>query len=274
MDEISILLKQNRLASYLRSIVGSNCSIGLHEINDCYHKREKAQHIMTSGLKNIRGGTTYFNVSYFGKSGFDDMINHYNYYGSNSLKTIIVVAIPEFFVMSDNSICYGGIFNKRYCKDDEGYPECLTDYTISLKVPPEFILGYYTYDSRDIKPIYKQETRTICNPTTGEYATEIVNRCVGYQEADVVFYSNPRYYNKLSQMEKDDFIRKYFKEIFFNIRSVDSIKEIEVLSNFLISMDEKQVFLSNTIKQAQSSKLLSDYLEDKIPGFHVVSRKY
>ena len=48
MDEISILLKQNRLASYLRSIVGSNCSIGLHEINDCYHKREKAQHIMTS----------------------------------------------------------------------------------------------------------------------------------------------------------------------------------------------------------------------------------
>ena len=75
-------------------------------------------------------------------------------------------------------------------------------------------------------------------------------------------------------MEKDDFIRKYFKEIFFNIRSVDSIKEIEALSNFLVSMDEKQVFLSNTIKQAQSLKLLSDHLEDKIPGFHVVSRKY
>ena len=285
MDGIKV--KQDGLAKYLRGLVGNDCSIGLHEIglNSLYEDREEsAKKIMSDGLDNIRGGTTYFTVAYYGRNGYEFDINNYSCYGSIDAKTIVVVAIPEAFEMSNGSTVYGGIFNKRKYKDDQGYAECLTDYVFKSKIPAEFVLGYYTYDRRNVKPIYKQGTRTIYNPTTGESAIEITNTISGYEYGDATFYENPKYYSKLSQEEKDSFISSNYKEQnFFNINNEQSISEFYRFGDFYITMDGEESFVSKTIKQYEQSKYyknkeLDDMIKDDnyrevIPGFKVISKK-
>ena len=282
-----IKLKQDGLAKYLRGLAGDDCSLGLHEIglNSRYeNKEEAANNIMREGLDNKRGGTTYFTVAYYGKKRHEFDINNYNCYGSIYLKTIVVVAIPEAFEMSNGSTVYGGVFNKRKYKDDQGHAECLTDYVFQAGIPSEFILGYYTYDRRNVKPIYKQGTRTIYNPSTGESAIEITNTISGYEYGDATFYENPKYYSKLSQEEKDSFISSNYKEQnFFNINNEQSINDFYRFGYYYITMDGEESFVSKTIKQYEQSKYyknkeLKDMIKDDnyrevIPGFKVLSRK-
>ena len=285
MDGIKV--KQDGLAKYLRGLVGNDCSIGLHEIglNSLYEDREEsAKKFMSDGLDNKRGGTTYFTVAYYGRNGYEFDINNYSCYGSIDAKTIVVVAIPEAFEMSNGSTVYGGIFNKRKYKDDQGYAECLTDYVFKSKILAEFVLGYYTYDRRNVKPIYKQGTRTTYNPATGENAIEITNTISGYEYGDATFYENPKYYSKLSQEEKDSFISSNYKEQnFFNINNEQSISEFYRFGDFYITMDGEESFVSKTIKQYEQSKYyknkeLEDMIKDDnyrevIPGFKVISKK-
>ena len=285
MDGIKV--KQDGLAKYLRGLVGNDCSIGLHEIglNSLYEDREEsAKKIMNDGLDNKRGGTTYFTVAYFGRNGYEFDINKYDCYGSIDAKTIVVVAIPEAFEMSNGSTVYGGVFNKRKYKDDQGHAECLTDYVFQVGIPSEFILGYYTYNKRNVKPIYKQGTRTIYNPTTGERSIEITNTISGYEYGDATFYENPKYYSKLSQEEKDAFISSNYQgHNLFDINNEQSISDFYRFSQCYFTMDGRDSFVTKTIKQYEQSKyyknkeldemIKTDYYREVIPGFKVLSKK-
>ena len=261
-----IKVKQDGIAKYLRDLVGNDCSIGLHEIglNSLYEDREEtANKIMSEGLDNKRDGTTYFTVAYFGKEGHESDINTYDCYGSIDVKTIVVVAIPEVFEMSNGSTVYGGIFNKRNYNDDEGHAECLTDYVFKSRIPSEFILGYYTYDKRNV---------------------EITNTISGYEYGDATFYENPKYYSKLSQEEKDTFISSNYKgNNFFDINNEQSISDFYRFGDFYITMDGEESFVSKTIKQYKQSKyyknkglddmIKKDNYKEVIPGFKVLSKK-
>ena len=282
-----IKLKQDGLAKYLRGLVGNDCSIGLHEIglNSLYENREEAaKKIMSDGLDNKRGGTTYFTVAYFGRNGYEFDINKYDCYGSIDAKTIVVVAIPEAFEMSNGSTVYGGVFNKRKYKDDQGHAECLTDYVFQAGIPSEFILGYYTYNKRNVKPIYKHGTRTIYNPTTGERTIEITNTISGYEYGDATFYENPKYYSKLSQEEKDSFISSNYRDHnLFDINNEKSVSDFYRFSDYYFTIDGRDSFVTKTIKQYEQSKyyknkeldemIKNDNYREVIPGFKVLSKK-
>jgi len=285
MDGIKV--KQDGLAKYLRDLVGDDCSIGLHEIGlnvINLSKEEAAKKIMREGLDNKRGGTTYFTVAYFGKKGHEFDINTYDCYGSIDAKTIVVVAIPEVFEMSNGSTIYGGVFNKRNYKDDQGHAECVSDYVIKSKIPAEFVLGYYTYDRRSIKPIYKQGTRIVYNPATGERAIEITNAISGYEYGDATLYENPKYYSKLSQEEKDSFISSNYQgHNLFDINNEQSLSDFYRFSHCYFAMDGRDSFVSKTIKQYEQSKyyknkelddmIKNDNYKEVIPGFKVKIKK-
>lgn len=255
----SIKVNQARLTNYIRGIAGPDCSIGLHEIgkNITNHsRRETAEKMMLEGLTNNRSGSTYFTVTYYDKYGYDSHINSFSFYGSINDKRIVVIAIPEYFKMSNGSIIYGGIFKKRFHQEDEGHPECLTDYIFSSRIPPEFILGFFTYDTRDINQNYNKNINQIQNTFNGMHSNNKVERSTNDKYKDVIFYENPKYYNKLSQQEKDDFIKNNFKnQSFFDITNEQSIKDFYDLNNNLSLNDNKESYISKTIKQYEHSGL-------------------
>lgn len=247
-------VQKDNLNALIHEYVGNNCSIGLHEIG--YNspensKTETAIKIMQEGLNNSRGGTTYFSVSY----GVTD-IGSYNYYGGIHDKVIVLVAIPECFKLSNGSIVYGGVFKKRYYKDDEGYPECLTDNLISSKIPPEFILGYFKYNSRDLKPKYQNKRHIVRDPMTGLSSYAMEKELIGYEPINVSLYLNNRFYNKLSVPEKDEFIKNLFRgRNFFDITDNDSIKNFYGLSRISSQIDPDDNYYEKTIKQYEKSDL-------------------
>ena len=255
------------------------CSIGLHEIG--YNspnpsKVDTAIKIVQEGLNNIRGGTTYFTVSY----GVTD-IGSYNYYGSIDDKVIVLVAIPEYFKLSNGSIVYGGVFKDRYHNDDEGYSECLTDNLISSKIPPEFILGFFKYNSNDLRPVYQNKRHIVRNPMTGLSSYAMEDEFIGFEPMSVLLYLNNRFYNKLSVPEKDEFIKNLFKgRNFFDVTDNDSIKKFNNLNRIMSQVDPNDNYYGKTIKQYEKSDLyrkieLSKIIDDdkKSGSFKVISVK-
>ena len=279
MIMIAEKVQKDDLDALIQKYAGNNCSIGLHEIG--YNspnpsKVDTAIKIVQEGLNNIRGGTTYFTVSY----GVTD-IGSYNYYGSIDDKVIVLVAIPEYFKLSNGSIVYGGVFKDRYHNDDEGYSECLTDNLISSKIPPEFILGFFKYNSNDLRPVYQNKRHIVRNPMTGLSSYAMEDEFIGFEPMSVLLYLNNRFYNKLSVPEKDEFIKNLFKgRNFFDVTDNDSIKKFNNLNRIMSQVDPNDNYYGKTIKQYEKSDLyrkieLSKIIDDdkKSGSFKVISVK-
>ena len=88
MNEISILLKQNRVASYLRSFVGSNCSI---------------QKVLIKIMRQLV---------------FDDKFQNITYEKPNIWKSFLDIPFPVMDFINNTSnkmIIYSMSDNKYYC---------------------------------------------------------------------------------------------------------------------------------------------------------------
>lgn len=199
-------INKNNLYSFIQSQLKEQCYVGLHGIADVsdlsnqysnLSKEEKANSILTNGLINARGTTIGLTVRNFGDLNDSNLekindFNNYGFYSPSGKETIMVIAIPYFFEDSNGKKLFGGF--KEYNSKNNNNAECITDYLFRNNIPPEMIMGYYSYD----------------------------------KGADTVDYiENPKYYANLSQSEKDVFIRKTFPpQLSYDVNNEETMERI------------------------------------------------
>ena len=218
-------VSKEQVYDLIKQLSEEECYIGLHGIADKADiinefsnlpKNEKAKKILEIGLKNARGETISHTVRNFGTlenidSSDIENINGYGFYSPSGEEAIVVVSIPLFFEDSSGRKIFGGY--KERGNSDKERAECITDYIFKDNIPPEMILGYYTYNMNS---------------------------------NNVEFIENPKYYSRLSQSEKDSFINKYFNN--FNAFDVNNEATIERIKEFANDW-ENMPYLKKTVEQ-------------------------
>lgn len=195
-------IKKNELYIFLRNILGGEYYIGLHGITagktDILNKysdmtpRDKAENILKTGLINERHMSIKSTCQIFGnlalindhKEVISDLCDFNPYYignkPENTEEVVVIVSVPITFKDSKGRNIFGGWMNPNisYCDDNSPF-ECITDKLFEKSVPPEMILGYYTF-------VGKSDT--------------------------VEFHANERHYSNLTQEERDEFISRLFSD--------------------------------------------------------------
>lgn len=234
------ILKQN-LYEFIRNQVQEDTYIGLHGIADSsdlinqyshLSKDDKARSIVERGLINGRGTTISLTVRNFGNLNIFDqekikLFNNYCFYSPSGYQVIIVVAIPYFFEDSQGRKLFGGY--KEYPTPKpyifNNIPECITDYIFRNKIPPEMILGYYSYHNKD------------------EY--------VEYKE-------NPYYFSKLFQYQKDEFIQKNLTGSFcYDVNDIEMVEHTKRVCEILGSIMENNSPIINTVLQYEKLQTIN-----------------
>jgi len=186
-----MLINKKDFFNIMASNIGNSCSILQHTCSHGQIDYDTANSILESGIKIdnswcIRRTCMPFGVlneldDDFKKRFFAD----YNMYSTDECINI-VVAIPLFFIDSNSNTYFGGIIN---CNKDGVSNDDITTY-IELEiqrskiVPKEFILGYY-----------KNENNS--------------------DNIDFIF--NQNFYAFLTQSKKNQFIKDFKIDNFFNI---------------------------------------------------------
>lgn len=200
--------------------LGNSCSVLQHTCNHGVVDYSVANSILEQGIKIDNSWCIRRTCMPFGVlSELDDefkkrFFTDYNIYSTDECINI-VVAVPLFFIDSNQNTYFGGAI----CTNSQGISN--DDITTYIEfemqqrkiVPKEFILGYYknTSDSK------------------------IIN-----------FTFNPKFYSFLTQEEKNKFIRDFNIDNFFNLNG-DIEKQIEKIdeniSFFSSSNDKKNLEL-------------------------------
>ncbi len=218
-------ISREQVYELIKQLSENECYVGLHGIadksdliNEFSHlsKNEKAKKILEVGLKNARGQTISHTVRNFGL--LENMtimdiknINDYGFYSPSGEEAIVVISIPLFFEDSNGMKIFGGY--KESKSSDIDSAECITDYIFKDNIPTEMILGFYTYNRNG---------------------------------NNVEFIENPKYYSKLSQSEKDEFINRYFNK--YNAFDVNNDELIERVKEFANDWEHLS-YLKKTIEQ-------------------------
>jgi len=231
-------IDRKKICEYINSLLNDRCYVGLHSIMDIptttngyenLSKSERAISILEKGLLNSRGNALNHTVRFFGDLAVanpeikDKMSNYYQGINHSRENYVVVVAIPYFFEGPQGQKMFGGY--KNYDSDAqfrEG-SECISDTIFSEKVPPEMILGYYTYDDK---------------------------------EQIVSFVENPRYYSKLTREEKLQFVAKHFGS-YVDRFDVNNPETVEKMFNYIKGMEQVNGAFNNTISQYLSLKELN-----------------
>jgi len=231
-------IDRKKICEYINSLLNDRCYVGLHSIVDVpttitgydnLSKGERAISILENGLLNSRGSSLSRTVRFFGDLSVanseikDKMSNYYQGINRSGENYVAVVAIPYFFEGPQGQKMFGGY--KNYDSDaqfKEG-SECISDTIFSEKVPPEMILGYYTYDDK---------------------------------EQIVSFVENPRYYSKLTREEKLQFVAKHFGS-YVDRFDVNNPETVEKMFNYIKGMEQVNGAFNNTISQYLSLKELN-----------------
>lgn len=228
-------IDKKKISDYINSLLKDRCYVGLHSIVDSpttsnpyinLPKQEKAASILEHGLINARGGGMNRTVRFFGDLSVvtQDIKNKMSeYYEGLSTRTgenyVAVVAIPYFFNGANGSKYFGGYKNYDSQAQFNEDLECYTDYKFSHLVPPEMILGYYTYDDN---------------------------------EKTVTFVSNPRYYSNLSEEDRIKFVEETFAE---DITRLDVSNPAVVAKMEGFFKEHPNAFQSNAVFRAMSQYL-------------------
>lgn len=184
------------LYHYVKSMLSEDCYVELHGIADSadianeysdLSKEGKAQNMIKIGILNKRGVTTQLVARNFGNLNEETeekilRFENYGFYSPSKEEMVVVVAIPYYFIHSNGMKIFGG-YNEYHPQGEALNIEeagCITDALFSKVIPPEMILGYYSF----------KET--------------------GSLDTNVTFVKNPGYYGNLSQEEKDKFIDEHF----------------------------------------------------------------
>ena len=237
-------LKKSELYNYIKEQLKFDCYVGLHGIADSsdlineysdLSKVDKARNIIKCGIINKRGVTIGLTVKNFGNlnSLTQEKINYFNNYGFYSPsgdEVIVVVAIPYYFEDSKGRKLFGGYKESSASSEyaDNNMPECITDYLFRDNIPSEMVMGYYCYSNNDVEVEYSE---------------------------------NPNYYSKLSQVQKDDFIGRWFApNLSYDVNDSTSIEKIKWASSLLglayIHGNNVKTPIINTIAQYERLGLL------------------
>lgn len=224
--EYESTFSRNKLTRKITSLIDSNYSVGLHAIG--YTKKDKievASKISEEGIKVPQQFSAYYTIRFFGYPYRDNrMINEYSYDTTNHHEVAIVVAIPNKFAHSSGKIIEGGEFPymssstaKRELNEFRKFKN-LSD-NVFKPIPKEFILGCYTFDSKERTDI-PETIRIPVDDGYGhiDYRYEI-DPCAKTILGPCDFYINPGHYRFLSQEEKDEFIEKHFWISFLRYKS-------------------------------------------------------
>ena len=214
--EQSYTLPRGLIYAFVKSLLPEDCYVELHGIADSSDianeysglpKIEKARNMQKIGIINKRGVTTQLTARNFGnlKESTDEKVGrfvNYGFYSPSGEQVIVVIAIPYFFTHSNGMNIFGG-FNEYIPQGEGSYEEvagCISDSVFSKLIPPELILGYYSYSDKD--SLYD----------------------------DVTFVKNPRYYSNLSQEEKDKFIDKYYTSFRYDVNDERHMRGVEFIA--------------------------------------------
>ena len=209
-------INKNELYEFIQSRLQDECYVGLHGIADksdlvnqysILPKMDKAKNILDTGIINGRSTTIGLTVKNFGNLDDKDSdkiskFNSYGFYSPSGEEVIMIVAIPYYFSDSNGRKLFGGY--KEY--DSPIYkqntmPECITDYIFRDNIPPEMILGFYSYK---------------------------------HDDTEVEYVENPNYYSKLAQEQKDDFIVKWFiPTLSYDVNNNDTMANVEIAGSLL-----------------------------------------
>jgi len=228
-------IDRKKICEYINSLLNDRCYVGLHSIMDIptttngyenLSKSERAISILEKGLLNSRGNALNHTVRFFGDLAVanpeikDKMSNYYQGINHSRENYVVVVAIPYFFEGPQGQKMFGGY--KSYDSESQFREnlECISDAIFSERVPSEMILGYYTYDDK---------------------------------EQIVSFVENPRYYSKLSQEEKSQFVTKHFGS-YVDRFDVNNPNNVEKMFNYIQRMRQINGAFNNTIGQYFSLK--------------------
>lgn len=189
-------IKKRDLFRFFDAYLGKSCYVGLHGIADEsdiknefseMNKIEKAENILKIGLINsrkmsIKSTCTIMGVLPETYKKYKELVEDFNKYTAHNTPSkqhiIIIVAVPIVFKDSNNRNIFGGWMNpKVHYNDDDSVFECITDQLFEEQVPPEMILGYYSFDESS-------------------------------DEVDFIF--NDNHYMFLDQLKKNTFIKNYF----------------------------------------------------------------
>ena len=210
-------IKREELYDFIRSQTNGECYVGLHGIADSSDlkneysdlpKVEKAKSIMEKGLINARGKTISLTAKFFGGLDPDDeesalTFNNYRFYSPSGEQVIVVISIPLFFENSkgQNIFCGYKEFRTPEAFKTNEVPECISDDMFKRKIPPEFMLGFYTFNDDD-------------------------------DEAE--YTPNANYYTGLPQERKDALIDYWFKsELPFDVNSNEAMERVRKAGRIL-----------------------------------------
>ena len=233
--EYDSTFSRNELTKKITSLIDSNYSVGLHAIG--YTEKDKlevAAKIAEEGIKFPTYLSAYYTIRFFGYPFRDDRnINEYSYDTTDHNEVAIIVAIPNKFVHSSGKVIEGGRF--PYLTSSQAKKE-LNEFHKSLNlsdgtfkpIPTEFILGCYTFDSKERTNI----PAIIDIPVDDGYGnityTHQIDPCAKTILGPCDFYQNPGHYRFLSQEEKDSFIEKHFWISFLRRKKAEQAEPAKV----------------------------------------------